>query len=275
MTTKYLRDVEMIVDGGALVVRDLKVAFNVTKSLSSENNDASFEIWNLSKSSRYKFKEEFKTIEFYAGYTPPTGGSNVGLLFSGFLRDVEHRREGPDIITSVQAGDGDLGTQNGTVCKTHPTGTKPKDVIQDVVDNMPGVEVGELVGVDDLPASIRPIVTMGVGPRVLDEISRTHSLSWTIENGRLNMVPDDKTLNGVIIVSQQTGMINVPSVTDKGVNVEFLMEPDATPGKEIDVRSETLEMNDAGGLFRIQTATFSGDNRDGDFKVAVEATKIG
>lgn len=274
MSTKYLRDVSLVLNGGALVIRDLKVSFNVSKSLSAENNSASFQIWNLTAANRSRFKQEFREVEFYAGYTPPQGGSNVGLIFKGFLRDVEHNDDETEIITSIECGDGDKGTRKGTVAKTHPTGTKPKTIIDDVVNEMPEITPGEMKGLDDLPASLRPVVTMGGGVRELDKLARSGKFYWTINNGQLETMGEKDTIGATTIISQQTGMLGVPSVTDKGVNVEVLLEPQIAPGRQIDIRSETVEMNDAGGLLRAHNVTFSGDNRNGDFKVAIEAVRI-
>ncbi|MCB1421736.1 MAG: hypothetical protein KDJ69_04575 [Nitratireductor sp.] len=272
---KYLRFVNMTVDGGALSISELKVGFTVRKTLSSENNDAEFDIWNLTSAHRMAFSEEYKEIEFEAGYTPPMGGSNVAMIFKGYIRDVEHRRDGTDIITNVKCGDGDKGTRKGVVCKTHPTGTKPRQIIEDVINNMEGVEIGELKGIDALPPSRRPVVTMGTGLREIDKLSRTHRFHWMINDGILETCPENEFLNGMYIISQQTGMLDVPTITDKGVNVDVLLEPQILPGRQVDVRSETLDMNGAGGQFRVHNVTHSGDNRNGDFKTSIEAVRLG
>lgn len=272
---KYLRDVKMIVDGGALTIRDLKIAFDVKTSISSENNNANFQIYNLTKAHRSLFAEEFREIEFEAGYSPPTGGSSVSTIFKGFIRDVKHERAKTDIITHVACGDGDKATQKGTITKTHPKGTKPRVIIEDLVSNgMPGVELGELLGVDDLPEFRRPVSVMGPTIRELNKLSRTGQFHWMITDGVLEIIPKDGYFPDVYIVSQDTGMVNIPTVTDKGIDVSVLLEPKAKPGRLIDVRSETVEMNDGGGLNRVHNIRHYGDNRDGDFFTDFECTRI-
>jgi hypothetical protein len=67
-----------------------------------------------------------------AGYIPPGEGGNVGVIFKGAIRDVEHVREGPNIKTVISCGDGDKALRAATTSKSYPAGTKVTEVFEDI-----------------------------------------------------------------------------------------------------------------------------------------------
>ncbi|MDT2023025.1 hypothetical protein [Methylocella sp. CPCC 101449] len=110
-----------------------KIDFNVKKTLGSKQNSGTVTIWNLTKSNREKLGEEFKKLTLEVGYED--GG--MAVLVEADIRDVEHDKSSPDISSQISFGDGDKGVNKGAVSKTFPKGTKPKEVIQHVVQQMP------------------------------------------------------------------------------------------------------------------------------------------
>lgn len=263
-------------DGGELVVEALKIAFRVSKVISGTPNAAEIEIWNLSRENRMKIKKEFDKVRIEAGYEGSLGGKgNVGIIFEGFIRDIRHRREDTDIITTVESGDGDKGIRQGVISKTFPAGTKPSEMIEELRKRMPGVDKGVIQdAVKDLPAYKRPVVMCGPCRKELDKIGRTHNLYWGVQDGAMEVVSGDSYVDEVVVISQQTGMIGIPDITDDGIRVSCLLNPQLRIARVVEIRSETLEMNDQQGRFRVSCVDFQGDNRDGDFTATVAGDKI-
>jgi len=257
----------------------LKIDFTATKTLGSKQNTASVTIYNLALSTRNKLGKEFDKVTIQAGYRDGTRA----VIFDGNIRDFENDIEGPEIKTTIECGDGDEGVNKGSVSETFKKGTKPKEIVEKLVKGLPGVQKGQIRGLDDLPETKRPLSVWGWTHRELDELGRTFGFYWSIQNGRFQALKNDEALPRTIIVSKETGMIGVPKVTDKGVSAVVLMEPDLLPGVTVDVRSEFLDegsgrdkrQSDAGGgLFRVSTCTYSGSNRDNEFQVAFEAHRL-
>lgn len=142
----YRRFAEVTFSGsGALAIRDLRIAFKVDKTVSGKPNVSVIEIWNLSATHRGQIKQEFDRLRLKAGYLGGEGeGGNVGVIFDGFIREVTHARKGTDIVTRIEAGDGDKASREGTVSVTLPAGTTPRQVVEVLIDHMPGVETGAL-----------------------------------------------------------------------------------------------------------------------------------
>lgn len=280
-TRQWKRVVKVIISGkaGSLTVTDLKIDFNVTKGIGSKQNTATIAIWNLTKSHRRQLGEEFDRIELQAGYQ----GGDVATIFKGSIRDVTTTKETADIKSEMECGDGDEAINKGAVSKTFPAGTKPKAIVDYIAGEMPGVTKGEMKGIDDLPAYKRPVTVYGWAFREMDKIGREHGFYWSIQNGQVEAVKNTEHLSKTTVLSSETGMIGIPEVTDKGVKVKALLNPNIAPGRLIDVRSDFLDeesgrdkrkSDDGGGVFRVSECSFNGTNRGEEFYVEAEGSRV-
>jgi hypothetical protein len=111
----------------------------------------------------------------------------------------------------------------------------------------------------------------------MDTIGRGNNFYWSSQNETIEIIPGDGFIGSVAIISPQTGMIGTPAITDNGVKVAAMLNPEIRPNRRIQVSSQTLEMNAADGMYRVSEVTYSGDNHTGDFKVDItgEAVKGG
>lgn len=277
---QYLRKVRLTASGsgGSVVLNpggidghQSKIGFDVSKSISSTANNATIRIWNLKESTRNALGKELDDITLEAGYMPPSGGSNVGVIFRGQIRDVEHTRNGPDIISTLSTGEGDKAFRRATISKSYPAGTKVETVVEDIYKELEkeGVSRGEWKFPEDMEAFRRPYATCGGCKREMDTISRGKDFYWSVQNGVMEVVPGDGYIGGLVLITPQTGMIDVPTITDNGVKVSCLLNPEIRPGRRVRIESDVLSMNGEGGEYRVSEVTFSGDNRDGSFVTAI------
>lgn len=282
---QYLRKVRLKAGGsggsisinaGGTNLHDLKIGFNITKSLSSSQNTATIEIWNLAEASRNALGKELDDITLEAGYLPPTGGGNVGIIFKGQIRDVEHTRQGPDIITTLSCGEGDKAFRKATIAKTYPAGTKVETVVEDIYAQLEaeGIDRGEWKFPDELPPFKRPYTVCGGCKRELDNIGRGKDFYWSVQNGTMEIIPGDGYIGDVVILSPQTGLIDVPTITDNGVKAKALLNPEIRPNRRVQIKSEVLEMNAENGEYRVSECTYAGDNRDGSFTVSITGESV-
>lgn len=283
---QFLRKVRLQATGGGATLHinagpvrqhELKIAFDVSKSISSQANSATIKIWNLAESSRNAIGKELDNITLEAGYMPPSGGDNVGTIFRGQMRDVEHTREGPDIITTLSCGDGDKAFRRATISKTYPAGTKVEDVVEGIYDELEkeGVARGEWRFPDGAPPYRRPYSMCGSCKRELDTIGRGRGFLWSVQNGVMEVIPADGFIGGLVLITPQTGMMDVPTLTDNGVKVSCLLNAEIRPGRRVRIESEVLEMNAEGGVYRVAEAIYSGGNHDErDMRVALTGEAI-
>jgi len=284
---QYLRKVRAVLGGNVIInpgpvsLHEMKIEFTITKSISSAQNAAEIKIYNLAEKTRNSIGKELDSITLSAGYMPPGEAGNVGIIFKGAIRDVEHRREGTNIITIISCGDGDAAFRRATISKSYPAGTPVKDVIDDIAKELEakGLSRGEV----KLPEAVekktfkRPYVACGSCVREMDTISRGNGFYWGSQNETLEIVPSDGFVGTVALITPETGMIGTPALTDNGVRVSALLNPEVRPNRRVQLKSDTLEMNAQDGMYRVSTCTYSGDNYDGDFKIEItgEAIKSG
>lgn len=281
---QYLRKVRatfsgagsFVVNPGGIATHELKIGFSVSKDISGRANEATISIWNLNKEHRNAVGKELDSVMLEAGYDPPDDGSNVGILFKGNIRDVKHERDGPDIITTVTCGDGDKAFRSATCSKSFPKGTDPKAIVDDLYSQLEkhGIKKGELKYPADLQPYRRPYAMCGSATRELDRLGRGHEFYWSVQNETFEVFPSDGYLGGVVLISAKTGMIGPPTITDNGVQVKALLNPEVRPGRRVQVKSEVLEMNAEDGMFRVGSVTYSGDNRDGDFVMDISSESV-
>ena len=248
----------------------LKIAFNISKTIDGEQNEGTITLYNLSESTRNAMGREYTDVTLEAGYTPPSGGSNVGVIFLGQIRDVVHTRDGADILTELSVAEGEKAVRKSTVSKTLPKGSTVEDVANEIMKGFETYNItkGDWKFPDDLPTFTRPYSMFGNAAREFDRLGDSFGFYWSIQGDVLDICPGDGYLDGSAVLNAKTGLIDVPALTDNGCKFKALLNPDVRPGREVVVESSIIEMNSAGGRYRVSECTFSGDNRDGEFSVS-------
>ena len=280
---KFLRKVRVTFNGGYIInpsprveQNEIKVSFNVSKSITSTANTATISIWNLMQGHRNAVGKELDEVVLEAGYEDDV----FGIIFKGQLRDIKHRREGAngtDIVSTLSSGDGDSALRTAFISKTYPAGTPAEDVIAGVYDELAakGITKGEWRLPDELPTYERPYSTVSSAKRELDTLSRGHGFYWSIQNGAMEVIPKDGLLPGSpILIAPQTGMIDVPTVTDNGIEVRTMLDPNIRPNRQIQVLSSVINIGTAGGTYRVSNVSHTGDNFDGPFQTSVKGEKL-
>lgn len=271
-------------DGAGFVVNpldevaphEMRIAFEVSKGISGEANSANISIWNLNEDHRNAVGKELDDIQLEAGYMPPEGGGNVGIIFKGQIRDFEHVRKGPDIITKISCGDGDKALRKATIAKTYKKGTKVQEVLEGIQEQLEkeGITKGQWKLPDDVKDFKRPYSMCGSCKRELNTLGRGKRFYWSIQNGTMEIIPSDGHLAGVVLLTYETGLIGTPTITDNGVKATALLNPDIRPNRTVQIKSETLEMNGEDSLYRVSSLDLSGDNLQGDFVVDIHGEAI-
>lgn len=269
-----------VVNPGGFNKHDMMVSFDITKDLSSSSNEGTVEIYNLTESHRNALGKELDLIQIEAGHMPPQGGDNVGIIGMGDIRDVAHKRNGPDIITTVSFGEGDKSAGKASINKSYPAGTKVETVAEDAFKEMEkqGVKRGEWKFPDGIKPFKRPYVACGSCHRELNTLGRGKGFYWSIQNGAMEIIPSDGFIGMVPLLNAQTGLIDL-SITDNGVDVSALLNPEIRPGRRVKIESTIQDLNATDGIYRVSSARFKGDNRTGGFTVdfageAVQGGKV-
>lgn len=287
MSNFFLRKARLVVgdpDIGGLDISDLRFSFNVELSLVGYPNMANIQVYNLSKDSRNKIKEEFTKIFLYAGYE-----NNVPLIFSGNIVNITHEKKGPDWISTLFCGDSLKSINESTISKTLPPGATTENILDELVGQMQGITKGVTEGLKDCLTKkrslLRGLVLSGNVKDWLDKLSKNCGFDYSINNDILETVTKDKPLNDepVVIISQENGMIGSPELTEVGVNVKSLLIPQLKLGRRIEIKSISTKINIGNLLFRKVPPTLgegtyradkiihNGDTRDNNWLTEISA----
>jgi hypothetical protein len=258
-------------DGSILNAAPLRVKFDIDKNLLGSSNKAKIELYNMSVVSRQYIKVGYNVL-LQAGYN--------GLIRNLFLGNVhpdglEAKRNGSDIIMSMECGDGESAIANGRLDKSYPPGTTLAQILSDIGNamstpttfNPQGVSAGAVIGI---PSVIFNNGWLAHGPCnvLLNTLCKAQGLQWSVQNGNLNIIPYGKN-NGrsAIVVSSATGMIGVPSFNGRIMQFISLLNPQIVPGSLVQLVSENITIS---GFYAVQRAHYEGDSHDNKWQVSCE-----
>lgn len=272
MTTLFQRNYHLVL--GIRDVTGLDVKFRVDKTLKSEPNTATIDIFNLAEETRLSL-EKAKTIpvRLDVGY-----GNELMTIYLGQMRTATSVTDGPDIITHVESGDGEKQVGSNKASFAIGAGT-PSDVVLTKLAESLGVGLGNVKSVAAKLKSAGKVmfpagrVVTGNAARQLEDFCASAGLEFSIQDGNLQILDKNKALEGLAFeLSSDSGLVGSPSVDTKGVvNAQTLFIPGLAPGRKLIFKSRHVN-----GGYRVEKCTYSGDTSPGakEWYITIEGKKI-
>lgn len=270
--------------GDGLLIRDLQVTFDISKSTDNKNrtNSASIEIYNLSEESLKLLDTDYPAAVFSAGYLD-TGG--VKRLFSGQVNNVSTRKSGPDRVTQITMGTGYVELNHQNLSDLVPAGNNVQDAIEKL-----RVAIGADRGVYNGTNLSNPLIygypLSGTPKEMLDELSQKYQLDWQLEDGVLyvhnNDRPATEQFQLAYALSSFTGIIDSPyrvsgdrrrSKNDKakkpGMQMKILLNSDIKAGDIVFVEEGLLK-----GYYKVDYLRHSGGWRSDNWYTEIRGSLI-
>lgn len=260
---------------------DLRVSFEVKRTLNKYPDPATITIYNLSAATRASFSRGDE-VRLVAGYK-----DNASLLYSGQVQDMVVARDGPDWATTVTVRDGDAAWR--TQVNTSFSTSVP---LQIAVQRM-----ASAMGLIVLPTSIpllagkavrKGSVHVGQGHDALSKLLTPWSLRWCIQDNGIVILPVDGATNqSAIVLSPETGLVGSPepmtdkparplkktgqlqTKTGKRMRLTSLLQPGLNPGRTLVLQSTPYV-----GIYRVDSVIHRGDSRGQDWYTIVETTYL-
>jgi hypothetical protein len=260
--------------GNAIIIRDrdevtggrvgLRVTFSIAKSLTSDPNTCEVTIYNLAERTRSALQHNPLQVRLDAGYQ-----GNVQTIFVGDLKRAPSTPTGVDWATKLELGDGARAYKRATVSRSYLGGVNVRTLVGDLAKSM-GLTVprtiaearefgNELAGGEALH---------GPSAREMSRVLKAQNLSWSVQDGQLQILrPTDVRANEAI-VSPEYGPPAKPGGAPL-LTVRVLLQPDLTPGGKIHVRSRAIN-----GNFRMERVVHTGDTAGQDWYSTIEAKAL-
>lgn len=253
----------------AVEITDLRVAFRVTKTLTKEPNTAEIQVTNLSQLLRQSISIKDLRVILEAGYE-----SHLAGVFIGDARTIDHTREGADWSTKIRAGDGERAIGVAHASFSVQGGTPVDRVVAKVVEPL-GLKVDptQFAG----KQVVHGMAVDAPAARVLDRVITAAGLEWSIQDGKLQVLPKGRAnTEQALELSATTGLIGSPEVSapDKKtgrvlLKGRALLAPRLRPGGRVVLASEAHR-----GTYRVVKVTHQGDTHGSDWYTDFECEAL-
>lgn len=259
-------------NGTVLRVRDLRITFDITKTKGSTTNKAKIKITNLSQETRAKLREKDALVRLYAGYE---GDLGAVLIFVGNTQHLVNEWQTPDIVTSIEAQDGQKVLRQTRISFSYNTRT----AINTIVNRIAG-EIGIPLKQDfTIDGYYNGFSFNGLAKDALDAICRKTGYSWSVQDNEIQIVKKDGSTNTTAVkLSPETGLINQPErmadqegqfedalQSELAWKITSLLNPRLQAGGLVQ-----LESKQATGTFIIEKVRHYGDSRGKEWYSEIE-----
>lgn len=256
--------------------KQFRVTFNVLREFGEAVSYADIAFYNLSQETAQKAIKRHDPIVFRAGYE-----DTIDTIFSGRIINVLRERQGPTTITRLICRAG-FQTEDKTVSKSFGKDATLAPIIRECVSAMGyAIEINDADFADVSPYP-RGYTLFGDPREYLNKLAEAQRFDWVVEGDTVVIVGFNKFRKGeTFIVSQFTGMVGIPEITEVGCDVKVRLNPKVKIGGQIDIKSELATFNfsnlyytdipeSAGkGIYNIFRVTFTGDSHGDDWNTAV------
>lgn len=277
MSRQYKRYYELLIiptEGDSKLIKDLRISFEITKSVLSFPNLCKLEIYNVNRETLSVLQRKYTKIVLNAGYE-----ADVRLLFKGEVRNVLQSKKDVDRIVTIYAGDGERDWQNAIFNKTLSSNISVKSAIEEVIKSFKDVTAGTMNGLSLSADKLRGQTLSGSSKDILDKFAAEYNFDWSIQDGEVIITPVESALEGeeAILISATTGMLGTPILTEIGADVNTLLNPNLIPNRAFKIESVNAEVQlgnvffrkvnktSAEGTYKIQEVVFKGDSREGEW----------
>lgn len=219
---QWKRTAQVIVGTGGLglLIQQVRISFEVNKTVDPVPNLALIKMYNLSPENENKIHDEYDEVILNAGYIQAPK-----LIFRGNIITVSRYRDGNDRITEIQAGDGDKDYRKATMQATLSAGTRHSQLIDRALSSFSSTIRGSIVIQDK--ARTRGKVISGNTRDILDDLAKETGSHWSIQDGALQIISSNDVAPGqAIVVTSETGMLGAPEINDKGIGIKTLLNPE-------------------------------------------------
>ena len=226
--------------------RPLQIQFMIDQSPNAMRAKAEITLYGLNRESRKAVYEQGRKMTLTAGWP-----EKHGVIFIGSLENVELGRSGPDTFIKIFGNSVTESWREATISQTFGRNTPQKDIIRAVAEtfSLPVDFVGDF---DSLtPALLGKTVDKESSIAVMNGMARSFDFTWQINNGRTVIVKGGASNEGEPIAYKPTnGIIGTPEITDKGVNIDVLLNPFVRPYDTYTVESETGAISVSGVYYK-------------------------
>lgn len=279
MAFKRIVEMEVGTTDNSVLISDLDVEFNISRSRKFSDNTASFKVYNPTDDTISKILKPGNSVIFKAGYDD----EGIGLLFVGQIMQSVPKREPPNKIVSLECNsvqNADTSLEAVTVSLGYKKGVAITQPLEEIASAL-GLSTAGMDNADgiNLENGYTLAGTAKEAMRYLNGVLERHGCGLFIDNATLTVSKDGEGNNlRAVVLSPETGLMEAPTLTS---NTEGNEAVQAELTKRVIFKSILnykivpngyikIETNTTNGEFIVDKCSFSGNNFGGSFEVTGE-----
>lgn len=268
---KRLLKIEIEIGGEIKSYTDLDISASGSKVSNEIPNGCTIKINNLSKDVRNKILTENnildksltnKKIKVFAGRE----SRGYSLVFSGDIRQITTSQP-PDIALTIVTYTGDAKKLEN-ISRTGGELIKLSILSKQIANGL-----GLILFFQATDKQIGSYSYVGSRTKEIEKLNQINGIDAYIDDDTLIVKNSSSPLIGSSInISKLTGMIGIPQINERGLNVKILFNENVKIGSQINLTSE-LNIN-ANGSWLVYKITYDLQNRNQSFYMTLDCTKI-
>ncbi|MDE2290464.1 MAG: hypothetical protein KGL53_00160, partial [Elusimicrobia bacterium] len=254
-------------------VPGLRVSFQIKRSLRQEPASAHIKLYNASRDHRAQMKIRYAPVVLEAGYT-----NTIGRIFSGQARYIDHAREGPDWVTSIECGDGEVAYRYARFVESYAPGTSVLQVAQRLIAAIGPMTAASAAVLEGALTDqfARGYSVRGTAAQELHALLSGRGLAFSVQHGKVQVLQDGQaTTDTAVLLTPDTGLLGSPEhgtpdpseprSASRTLKFRCLIQPTLNPGGLVQIKSQSAQ-----GLLRVLSIETSGDTHGGDWAMTCE-----
>lgn len=216
--------------------------FDITKNTLISVRFAQIRIYNLSENNRARIRRDryafgvitgsVQRITLRAGY-----GDNMPVIFDGNIQHAWSVREGNNVITTIEAGEGLLAYLNSNTQETFRSGTTYDTMIRTLMNSLSPFGVG-FGAIGNYEGSIqRGYAASGNTVSLLQELTGG---GFFVNNSKGYSLRDNDTIVGALdVIDSSSGLLGTPVREATFISFPMLFEPRLLTSQFVRLKSDT------------------------------------
>jgi hypothetical protein len=255
-------------------IENLRIKFDIKKSIFSNQNYCRVDITNLSQTTRNKITSDPSSlVRVKAGYVENGGAISIG---QGNISNIIHTLQTPDIISTIYSKDGFNSIIDNNISLSFKDNTSLNSVIDAIAKELKlPIKYADY----DKSAKFKNGYSyIGSIPNSLDQLGEQFGFKWSIQNDQLMIIKNgNSNKNKSVSLSAETGLIDSPELIIKTKNLDLLnkneykvtslLQPQLEAGDLIDIKSKVLT-----GTFIVKELNHLGDTRGNEWFTKIIVT---
>ena len=225
----------------------VKCVFEVNHEFGGVISYMKIGIYNLSSKTIGSKIKNGAAITLRAGYK-----NNIDVIGEGVIINSYMSRFGADtVVNLICASSAKKPSDFPTISFTAEKGTSIASVIQTVCEKMKLTLVINKNDFKDLEKLKSGTSFSGDGFKIINDLSHHYEFDYTVANKTIFALKHGKTFNETPqVISQETGMEDMPEFTDTGYNVKSRLNPKFKIGHKLRIKSTMKVLNFGAMHFR-------------------------